>query len=376
MAKILIAGDFAPRARIAKLISEESYAEIFDEVIPFTSNVDYSILNLEAPIVASSFAKPIDKCGPTLKCSPRTIDAIKYAGFDLVTLANNHFLDYGEVGVQDTLNACKSGKIETVGGGMNINGASKILYKKIKGIKFAFINCCENEFSIATENSPGANPLNLIRQYYDIKEAKSNSDKVIVIVHGGHEHFQLPSPRMKETYRFFIDVGADVVVNHHQHCYSGYEEYKGSPIFYGLGNFCFDITPTKIDTIWNYGYMVELDIDGDQISYRIILYNQCGQTPTIKILPAGTFAEHLYHLNQCISNDDCLKKEINEYYKKTSLYEHMLIEPYSGRVLNKLYALGILPSFFHKKKGLSLFNHISCESHRDKLIYALQKKFK
>ena len=132
-----------------------------------------------------------------------------------------------------------------------------ILYKEIGDKKLAVINCCEHEFSIATETTAGSNPLNPISQYYAIKEAKEKADYVLVIVHGGHEHYQLPSTRMQETYRFFIDVGADAVVNHHQHCYSGYEYYNGKPIMYGLGNFCFDEGLKKTKQ-WHEGYIVEI----------------------------------------------------------------------------------------------------------------------
>ena len=71
--------------------------------------------------------------------------------------------------------------------------------------------------------------------------------------------------RMKELYHYFVDAGADVVINHHQHCYSGYEEYKGSPIFYGLGNFLFDNSDFRPQP-WNEGYLVELDFSKDKLS--------------------------------------------------------------------------------------------------------------
>ncbi len=113
------------------------------------------------------------------------------------------------------------------------------MYITVDNNKLAFINVCENEFTIATENRGGCNPLNPIKQYYDIKEVKQNADYVFIIVHGGHEYCQQPSIRMKKTYRFFIDAGADMVLNHHQHCFCEYEIYKSKPIFYGLGNYCF-----------------------------------------------------------------------------------------------------------------------------------------
>ena len=130
-------------------------------------------------------------------------------------------MDFGTVGVQNTLQAVDAVGLDHMGGGMNLSDASAVLYKEIKGVKIAFVNCCEHEFSIATDTSAGANPLNVVQLWYTIREAKSVANKVIVIVHGGHELFQLPSPRMQETYRFFVDAGASAVINHHQHCYSG-----------------------------------------------------------------------------------------------------------------------------------------------------------
>ena len=238
--KILIAGDFAPRARLAEQVERRKFQEIFpDNLVNLIKSTDYSLVNFESPIIDNGF-KPIKKCGPNMGCTEDAADAIKYAGFTAVTMANNHILDYGTAGLYKSIDCCKNIGLDVVGVGKNLREAESALYVEKAGNKLAIINCCEHEFSIATDTTGGANPLNPIRQYYCIQEAKKNADFVLVIVHGGHEHYQLPSPRMQETYRFFVDAGADAVVNHHQHCYSGYEFYKEKPIFYGLGNFCFD----------------------------------------------------------------------------------------------------------------------------------------
>ena len=149
-----------------------------------------------------------------------------------------------------------------------------MLYKQIGKETLAIVNCCEHESSIASDEHGGSNPLNPIAQYYAIQEAKKKADYVLVIMHGGVEHYQLPTPRMRETYRFFIDARADAVINHHQHCYSGYEIYQGKPIFYGLGNLCFDRSD-KRGSIWDEGYLVELSFANSLITHRIIPYHQC-----------------------------------------------------------------------------------------------------
>lgn len=377
MINILICGDYCPRDRVADLIESENYKAVFGEIVNYTSQADYSIVNLEAPVVESE-ALPIAKCGPNLKCSSKAVKAIRYAGFDMVTLANNHFYDYGDRGVEDTLKACKEQGVEFVGGGVNAMEASAVLYKEINGIKIAIINCCEHEFSIATESSGGANPLNAIRQYYDIQEAKRKADRVIVIVHGGHEHYNLPSPRMKETYRFFIDAGADVVVNHHQHCYSGYEEYKGRPIFYGLGNFCFDWR-TQRNSFWNTGYMVSLKIDSDMY-YELIPYVQGSDDyPGVHILSDTErkgFDNQIKDLNKFISNDNQLRTERERFMEQTKDIYLLSLEPYQNRYIRALYTRKLLPSSISAERRLQLLNYLQCESHIERLLYSLQNNKK
>ena len=238
------------------------------------------------------------------------------------------------------------------------------------------INCCEHEFSIATETSSGANPLNPIQQYYKIQEARKNADYVLVIVHGGHEHYQLPSPRMKETYRFFVDAGADAVVNHHQHCYSGYEVYNGKPIFYGIGNFLFDHN-TKRAGIWTEGYLVAIDFKIDKVSFEIIPYRQCTEDFVgVKLLSQedkSIFNVELTKLNHIIADREKFKECLDIYYSESVKEELLMMEPYADTIFYQLFKRGLLPKFFKEGKKLKIENHIICESHREKLIYALKK---
>lgn len=369
---ILIAGDFCPQDRVAKLIEEERYSEVFGEVNPYTQDVDLAIVNLEAPIVESVDAKPIDKCGPNLRCTAKSIEALKFAGFNMVTLANNHLYDFGEEGLKDTLNACKNGNIAFVGAGINLTEATKTSYQTINKKTLAIINCCEHEFSIATATTGGCNPLNPIQQFYAIQEAKQKADYVVVIVHGGHEHYQLPSPRMKETYRFFVDAGADAVINHQQHCYSGYEVYKEKPIFYGLGNFCFDRN-TQRNSFWNEGYMVNLILNEEVVTFKLIPYIQGNEEAGICVLSDKvSFENSIMELNAIIADDKCLKEEHQQWMKQTSKSYLMALEPYSSRISLGLFARGFLPSFINKRKKYRLLNVLECEAHLDRTIHALK----
>lgn len=377
MINILIAADYSPKDRVADLLDKDSYKEIFEGVKPFFDKADYSVVNLEAPIVSSPNAKPIKKAGPALKCSDKVINSLKYLGVDCVTLANNHFRDYGDDGTLNTMTLCRDASIDYVGAGRNTEDARSILYKDVCDKKFAFINCCEHEYSIASDDYAGSNPINPIQQYYSILEARKNADYVIVITHGGIEHHKLPSPRMVELYRFFIDAGADVIVNHHQHCYSGYEIYNGKPIFYGLGNFCFDWNG-KRDSIWNEGYFVTLCFEGNSITHSITAYEQCNESPKIITFVAeklNEFNSELSRLNNIIQNKELLKSEHLEFLSKTQK-QYKIIMPYSNKYLRALCKRGYLPTFIPLSILRSLQNKVMCESHHERFLNYLESKLR
>ena len=364
--KVLIAGDFCPQNRVSRLFEQEKYDDVLGEAKSIIKQSDYSLVNFECP-VGFGEEKPIAKCGPNLQCGINGVKAIKYAGFSAVTLANNHFLDYGQEGVENTLAACRTEGLETVGGGKDLREASAILYKRIKEKTLAIINCCEHEYSIASETVGGSNPLNPIKQYYAIKEARKTADFVLVIVHGGHEHYQLPSPRMQDTYRFFVDAGADTVVNHHQHCYSGYEVYQGKPIFYGLGNFCFDMPVNHADEKWTQGYLLGLDFGGDEVSFELYPYHQCSDRPAVKMLPRNAYTSEINELNKIIGSEAQLQKSIDSYYSNSDRDIFALLRPLQNHYLRALQDRKLLPMFMSKIWLHQLRDYILCESHRDKI---------
>ena len=368
--RILIAGDFCPYYRIEKMVADANFS-FFDEIKNFTESVDYSIINFECPVIEGN-VKPISKCGPALRTEKNAVSAIKYAGFDCVTLANNHFRDFGDIGCLSTIQELKAHSIDYVGGGESLAEAQSILYKEIQGKRIAFINFCENEFSIATDNTAGAAPLDSVDNYYQITKARENSDYVVVIVHGGHEYYQLPSPRMKKLYRFFLEIGADVVVNHHQHCYSGYEFYKGKPIVYGLGNFCFDWKGER-NSIWNEGYMLLLKFDRT-IQIDLIPYKQCDAVPNIKLLSTeelNIFNSSIETLNNIINNDKRLMESFTNWCDRRNKSINSLFRSYHNRYLNAAAARGWISHPKRASEIKKMLNYIMCESHRDITIKIL-----
>ncbi len=373
---LTIAGDFVPNLRILPFVERQDVSFVDEALLHVIRESDYAIVNLEAPIVLpNDGAQPIDKTGPNLSVPQQTIPTIKKMGFNAVTLANNHFYDYGDVGVHNTLQACKEHTIDVVGGGLNAVEASSVLYKKIGNETLGVINVCESEFTIASTTTAGANPLNLVEQFYQISEAKKHADYVVIVVHGGVEMYQLPTPRMQQTYRFFVDCGADAVVNHHQHCFSGYEVYKSKPIVYGLGNFCFDGTSYGMD-IWNEGYLVTLNLSKKKITLENTPYIQNREQVGLQLQKRAIFDRKLTELNTIIQDESILHQKFEELSNLSAkTFEHFF-EPIQNKYFFALQSRKWLPIFFNREKRKRLLNYIRCESHRDVLLSVLQAEYK
>lgn len=363
---ILVCGDFCPQDRVLKAFSKGEYLEVFGNTTEVIRSVDYPIVNLECPIVEDE-VKGISKAGPHLKGRPYLVDALKQVGFQIVTLANNHFLDYGSEGAMKTFNELDQNKIQYVGAGRNLHEASCPLILEKEDMSIALLNACESEFSIAGTSSPGTAPIDMITLLEQIRELrKKNVNYIVAIFHGGHEHYQLPSPRMKRLYRFLVDMGVDVVVNHHQHCYSGYELYKGAPIFYGLGNFCFD-RQSKRNTIWNEGFMLELSFS-EKVSFVLHPYYQCneqGQIVLMEVPDKERFYKRMEKLNRIISDDILLEQEFSIWIKKNLKRYKSYLSPYSNKYFRYLCRLGFLPHNLTKARRNVLYDMIKCESHND-----------
>lgn len=373
---ITVTGDFCPINRSEALISNERYSELFNDLLPFFERSDYNITNLECPIYEGE--SPIDKIGPNLKAKEKSFEALKFLGINIVTLANNHIMDHGDSGLKSTLSACKKYGVDYLGAGENATEAAKPLFIEKQGIRIAILNICENEFGIATENTPGANGFDMVKNYYHIKEAKEKSDFLLLIIHGGHEYYQYPSPRMVDTYRWLIDQGVDCVIGHHTHCPSGYETYNGGKIFYGLGNFVFDWKKKKLPS-WYFGYAVQICLLSQrEINFEIIPYLQNEQEVGVSLLKSEKsekFFEELNQINEVISNRMLLEEKWNQLVdKNVNNYINSLI-PINNKYFHAFLSKANLTIPFSKKSRLKIMNLVRCESHKDLFVSALKKLY-
>lgn len=366
MAVINIVGDFVFSGRIEKNMHDPDYDEHFSSVIDIFNQADINILNLESPIVSNGLYIPLDKCGPNLQSHKKCITLLKKFGINLVTLANNHIYDYCDNGIINTVNELSLNKINYIGIGNNIGEAKKIFKQTISGVKISFINCCEKEFSIATKKHGGANPLDIIDISRDIINNRNTSDYIILIIHGGIEHYKYPSPHMKKTYQYFIDCGADIIVNHHQHCFSGYEEYKHGKIFYGLGNFCFDNNSMKRSS-WNEGLLLQLTLT-NTISFKLFPIIQNTEVYGVYLDKSINAFENINHINNIISNDTILQKKYEDFLNSSRKEYNIALVPFSNRIVNSLAYRNIFPHLFSKDKLLFLKDMLTCDSHRERFL--------
>jgi hypothetical protein len=370
--KILLTGDFCPILRTEQFAFNNQPESVFNDMLTEFQSSDLNIIDLECPLVDAG--NIIKKSGPNLKASPETIRLLKFAKINLVAMANNHIRDYGDEGLLNTMNLCQENGIGTVGVGRNHEEARIPYTVIIKGTKLKILNITENEWSNTNGNEPGANPLDIIKNQYDIKKAKSDSDIVIVIFHGGNEFYELPSPRIKETLHFFADAGASAVISHHTHVSSGYELYNGVPIFYSLGNFCYD-SSGKQDHEWNYGYAVRLNIT-KKTEFEIIPFEQYGNKPGVYKLYGNEkdqFINRIETLNEIIANDKLLREHFIDYCNKNAYRYDLLFEPYRNRFLAFLRKRNLFPSLLTRRKKRLFLNVIRCDAHRDILLAYLNK---
>jgi len=214
----------------------------FLKIVENLKGVDILFGNLESQI--SNKGKKVGSIY-SFRADPEAIQGLSFAGFDILSVANNHAFDYGKEALEDTFFRLREAGINYVGGGFNSKEAYSPIIKEINGTKIAFLaytNLGPENWKAVKENSGIAwiseNDFEKIKN--DIKEAKGKADVLIVSLHGGEEYSSKPTQFQIKFSGAAIEAGADLVIGHHPHVVQGNEKYKDSWIFYSLGNFIFD----------------------------------------------------------------------------------------------------------------------------------------
>ena len=369
---IAIGGDFCPSKQIESGLRNGNLTidGIIGSVLPLFAGVDISLVNLECPL--TDRGTPIGKTGPHLRSSPLLIKLLTYIRVTGVTLANNHIRDYGDDGVIDTLDNCCNNGIKVVGAGMTLELARQPLHIMAKGRSVAFINVAEQEFSIASFNRAGANPLDLIDLLRDLGQARSLADHIVVIVHGGLEMTHVPSPQSIKTLRFLAEQGVTAVIRHHSHYVQGFEVWQGVPIFYGLGNMLFDLD-NHMDSGWYQGLLVKLHISSkNECSIELYPITQCQQSLSVELLGGDAREQalnNIHEYNTLLADDIAHSRAWREVLKpmRANYFSNLLIPSYTLRRIVR--RLGLMKYF---KPGVVfaryLENILRCDTHREVLL--------
>ena len=215
---------------------------------------DYACFNLEGPLKTAELKKSA-KRGPSLLNDDSIPMELKRSGFNIVTLANNHIMDYGVDGLKNTITILEREEFATVGAGLDATQAYRYLALDAD-VKVGIVSVAEKQFGPCVFDEPGFAWMYKEDVYRQIRKAVLTCDAVIVLCHCGAENINIPLPEVRELYKQFVDFGADIVIGNHPHVIQGSEKYKGKEIFYSLGNM---IWPIEKDTYINsLGIMVDI----------------------------------------------------------------------------------------------------------------------
>ena len=370
--KIMIGADLVPTtSNIEMFSSGEAELLLGKELLQLINcQSTYSIFNLETPLC--DISKPISKNGPCLMAPTATIRGYNAIGVSLLTLANNHILDQSEQGLESTLNTLNMNNIPYVGVGKNLEEAAKPYIFDFASKKVGVYACTEHEFSIATDKKMGANPFEPLDTMEHIEALKEKCDYVIVLYHGGKEHYRYPSPNLQKICRKLVDKGANLVICQHSHCIGCEEKYGDGTIVYGQGNFLFDHSESEF---WQTSLLVDIDIHFE-ITYIPLV--KCGNKVRIaQNEVAEEILNSFYERSEEIKKDNLVQMKYSEFADdmitnyllsfSTLRYKSLLF-----RGLNKItrYRFGkfLTNKKYNKRKLLALQNYIECEAHRELLL--------
>lgn len=240
------------------------------EILDYLKDTDHLIINVEGPL---SRGDKVDvKNGVASLQHSMDPDAVTFfnkIGADVWNICNNHIMDSGPVGMEDTLAESVKAGVKTLGAGMNLEEASKpVIFNEAGGIGMigvGYQRACRK----ASDDVPGCfswADMDLIQE--KINEIKKTCRWCIVVAHGGEEFTALPSPYVRKRYMDYLDMGADIVVSHHPHVPMNYETFPGKAIFYSLGNFVFDTDYQRSQFNTEYGLFVKLLFNKESFSFE------------------------------------------------------------------------------------------------------------
>lgn len=371
MARITFFGDFKANAVKRLNLSAE---------LTYLLNIsDVNVVNFEAPVQTDN--KAAKKSGPNICQYVETPDWLEERGFNAVSLANNHTMDYGEGGLRATKQAFRHA---TMMGAGSWDEAYKLhVFTTPDRLNIGILCCTHCEFGTLTDpwKKPQSGCAWSLSSEIEKAICKRGGvkclDALVVYNHGGVEYLDVPLPEWRERYRLWIDLGADAVIASHPHVPQGYELYHGKPICYSLGNFCFDTQKKAVPPHWYESLCCILEMEKPhevKLQIRPIVYDHVNGY--IKDNTSEEFAAHWKRINQLLQDDEAYMKEVNQAVCR--LFPHYQGQFSRGGMLTGVFQKGLLKGIAEGFMGRGFFNYrhslnnIQCESHRWAILRAMK----
>ena len=265
-ATLLFAGDlFLTDLLQSKYNQQGISAAASDSLLSVLREADIFMLNEEFPF--GTTGEPMEEKEYTFRVDPSYSTVLSELGVDIVTLANNHMLDFGRGPLTETLNTLDQAGIAHVGAGENLDEAKTLKTFEMGGRTIGFLGASrvipEHSWNASSGSSGLFTTYDAAALVEQIQKAEESCDFTVVYVHWGIEKNTQPEEYQKTLARQYIDAGADAVIGAHPHVLQGIEFYQGKPIFYSLGNFIF--SNGAYETM-----LVELTVGGTETEIRLI----------------------------------------------------------------------------------------------------------
>jgi|APSaa5957512622_1039677.scaffolds.fasta_scaffold39029_2 poly-gamma-glutamate capsule biosynthesis protein CapA/YwtB (metallophosphatase superfamily) len=297
----------------------------------------------------------------------------------LVSLANNHAFDFSSNGLGTTLAALSEDGIRHVGAGINQDDAWKHENIRFGTTDVAILGISHNEFGITHGNQGGVAGFDEYMALRSIHRAKAESDRVVILYHGGIEYLRYPSPQLRRRCRFLVEAGADAIICQHSHIAGASEMINGKAIIYGQGDF---IARTRHPSIQAAScpaniIAIRFDVNSANCEFRLLpIRIRAEKGYSVQRLSAEEMTEamqEMENLNELILDEGRWLREWESFVS----HRGPILEAQLAQASVLRHRLARRMSFFRKtltgKHRTSIENLIRCEAHREPLIDWLQE---
>jgi poly-gamma-glutamate synthesis protein (capsule biosynthesis protein) len=359
---ISITGSFTNKVR--------NNSEIFsDAILTNFETSDFVVGNLEG---ATTNSQKHYNFNTPLKSPVKTIRYLADRNMTVFNLANNHILDYGEIGLQDTLSIITKENCSYFGADFHSKNVKKPLILENKGIKIALFGIAKcNPIQINNAQLFSADEFITLKK--QIRAYKTKVDFVFVNFHGGEEFSLYPSPVKRKFLKKIAALqSVDCVIAHHSHTLQGFEKYKNTPIFYSLGNFIFDIPNHKPYTATDNSALLRFSFTKENFSFSFIPYKL--EDGFISDVNKTIFDDIFKQLNNFFDYKNKWQKEAHRilFRKQNPYFED---QPKDENSLQEKSFFAVLFSIkFYKKIASILKDKYQFSLYYNAVIYKLKTK--